>query len=94
MQHAVGLQQAAARERFCSQARHWLTQPASSGASSQRHDDVGELREDAFEVHRLHQEEQRDEGEEAVEQVDRDAPALQPADEARDALGGRARCGR
>ena len=37
--------------RFCSHARHWFTQPASSGAPTRATASASELGEEAFEVH-------------------------------------------
>src|SRR6266571_391122 len=71
-------------ERFCSQARHWLTQPTRSGAASTTNTDCRIWNEMpgkwAMTVSSAHEHEKRDQGEEAVEQVDADPAVLQERD--------------
>src|SRR5882672_4179156 len=79
-------------ERFCSQARHWLTQPIRSGAASTTNTDCriwNAIPAERF-IARISSDEnqQRNQGEEAVEQVDADAALLQQGDLRRNELGG------
>ena len=80
---------APARCLFCSQARHWLTQPVSSGASSTASIELGELGGQAGGAHRM-KSSSTSSVREAVHEVDRDAAALQQRDQGVDALDARA----
>src|SRR5215217_2617890 len=69
--------------RFCSHARHWLTQPSSAGASSTTSSVCASCDRTASTkglTPSPHEKQQRDECREAVEEVKIDAPVLQPAD--------------
>ena len=56
--------------RFCSHARHWLTQPTSSGASSSAIASCSSCEQEAGGGHRTKQQ-QREQRDEAVDQIDR-----------------------
>ena len=80
VQHPVRLQHARAPDLFCSQARHWLTQPRQQRREQQRDDDLQQLRDEHAGgpcVIIAHQHQHADQREEAVEQIDRDAALLE-----------------